>query len=178
MLTQGTGGVSLFAIQFSVAAGATVIATTSQSSGPKVDLLKSLGAKPVINYREDKDWGKTAASLTPNGVGVDHVIDVGGANTLGQSLKAVRFEGTISVVGFLSGAGVEPGLLSTLSRAITVRGVLGGSKLQLEEVIRAVERCGIKPVVDEKVFGLNEVREAYQYLMEGKHVGKVVVRVS
>jgi NADPH:quinone reductase-like Zn-dependent oxidoreductase len=178
VLTQGTGGVSLFAIQFAVAAGATVIATTSQSSGPKVDLLKSLGARHVINYRADENWGETAASLTPNGVGIDHVLDVGGAGTLEQSLKAVRFEGTISVIGFLSGTGLGPGLLSALSRAVTVRGVLGGSKLQLEEVVRAVERCGIKPVIDEKAFGLSEVHEAYQYLMDGKHIGKVVVRVS
>ncbi|KAH8700788.1 alcohol dehydrogenase [Talaromyces proteolyticus] len=181
VLTQGTGGVSLFVIQLAVVAGATVIATTSTSSGKKVELLKSLGVKHVINYNEDKNWGETAKRLTPNGVGVDHVVDVGGANTLDQSLKAVRFEGTVSVVGFLAddgNSGSGPGLMSTLARAITVRGVLGGSKLQLEELNRAVERLDLKPVIDEKVFEFSEAREAYQYLMEGRHVGKVVIKVE
>ncbi|KAI2709043.1 hypothetical protein CBS147332_6102 [Penicillium roqueforti] len=166
VLTQGTGGVSLFVVQFALVAGATVIATTSALSGKKGQMLKELGVHHIIDYVVDQNWGKTAKSLTLNGNGVDHVVDVAGAATLEQSLEALRYEGTVSVVGFLSGMndGMGPGLLSTLMRAQTVRGILAGSKVQFEDMNRAIEYHNIKPVVDGKTFNFKEAREAYQYL--------------
>jgi len=101
VLTQGTGGVSMFALQFAKAAGAKVIATTS--SEEKADILKKHGADHVINYKENPNWGKQAASLTPGEVGVHHVVEVGGPTTMAQSLKAVKIDGVISIIGFIGG---------------------------------------------------------------------------
>ncbi|RYO84197.1 hypothetical protein DL766_008279 [Monosporascus sp. MC13-8B] len=121
VLVQGTGGVSVFALQFAKAAGATVIATTS--SNEKAQTLKKLGAHHVINYKEDANWGETAKKLTPGGAGVDHVVEVGGAGTLEQSLKAVKFEGVISVIGFLGGAKAMPSIIEpTTSTPSSTRG--------------------------------------------------------
>src|SRR6187402_3050194 len=155
VLTQGTGGVSIFAVQFAKAAGATVIATTS--SAKKVEVLKKLGADHVINYTETPEWGAKAASLTLRGEGVDHVIEVGGPPTMAQSLKAIRIDGVISIIGFLGGAAKDqPSFLEALSNVCTVRGILVGSRTQFEEMNRAIEVNQIKPVVDEKVFTLEE----------------------
>lgn len=167
----------MFVVQFALLAGATVIATTSALSGKKGQMLKELGVHHIIDYVVDQNWGKTAKSLTLNGNGVDHVVDVAGAATLEQSLEALRYEGTVSVVGFLSGMndGMGPGLLSTLMRAQTVRGILAGSKVQFEDMNRAIEYHNIKPVVDGKTFNFKEAREAYQYLNDQKHVGNVVI---
>jgi len=161
VLTQGTGGVSIFAVQFAKAAGARVIATTSSKA--KGDKLKSLGAEHVINYKEDTNWGETAKKITGGG-GVQHVVEVGGPNTMKQSLKAISIDGVISIIGFLGGMKGEeqPSFAECLSNICTVRGVLVGSRLQFEEMNRAVEANNIKPVVDEKVFKLEEAREAYQ----------------
>lgn len=161
VLTQGTGGVSIFAVQFAKATGAKVIATTSSQT--KSEKLKSYGADHVINYKEDTNWGETAKKLT-GGSGVQHVVEVGGPNTMKQSLKAIAIDGVISIIGFLGGMKGEeqPSFVECLSNICTVRGVLVGSRLQFEEMNRAVEANNIKPVVDEKVFKLEEVREAYQ----------------
>ena len=117
VLTQGTGGVSIFALQFAVAAGATVIATTS--SAEKGKKLKELGATHVINYKEDKNWGESAKKLTPNGEGAAHIIEVGGPGTFEQSLKAVKMEGIVSVIGFLGGKSwlIPPGLTCYIPEA-------------------------------------------------------------
>ncbi|KAB5566849.1 hypothetical protein GE09DRAFT_1284563 [Coniochaeta sp. 2T2.1] len=176
VLVQGTGGVSLFALQFAKAAGAKVIATTS--SATKVKLLKKLGADRVINYREDKDWGKTAKSFTPDGDGVDHVIEVGGPDTLGRSLNAIKYGGVISVIGFLSGFQAKERALEALFRGCILRGIMIGSRAQFGDMVRAIEANGIRPVVDEKVFGFGEVKEAYEYLAAAKHVGKVAIKVD
>jgi len=134
VLTQGTGGVSIFAVQFAKAAGATVIATTS--SVAKAEVLKKLGADHVINYRETPEWGERAASLTPNGEGVSHVLEVGGPATMAQSLKAVKIDGVITIIGFLGGGAKEqPGFLDALMNICTVRGVLVGSRIQFEEMV-------------------------------------------
>jgi NADPH:quinone reductase-like Zn-dependent oxidoreductase len=180
ILTQGTGAVSMFIIQFATAAGATVIATTSSLTNRKAQSLKRLGVRHIIDYTTDANWGETAKSLTLNGLGVDHVVDVGGADTLEQSLKALRYEGTVYIVGFLSGLndGMGPGLLSTLASAITARGILVGSKVQFDDMNRAIEQQDIKPVVDERIFSFAETREAYQYMIDRKHIGKVVIKVA
>lgn len=135
VLTQGTGGVSLFAVQFAKAAGAKVIATTS--SPAKVETLKKLGADHVINYKETPNWGEKAKDLTPGGVGVKYVVEVGGPGTMAQSLKAVQFDGIISVIGFLAaGTGEQPSILEALSSICTVRGLLVGSRDMFEDMVR------------------------------------------
>ncbi|CAL3962857.1 hypothetical protein PZA11_000100 [Diplocarpon coronariae] len=177
VLTQGTGGVSIFAVQFAKAAGATVIATTS--SAAKANALKTLGADHVINYNDTPSWGEAAAALTPQGAGVAHVIEVGGPKTMAQSLKAVKIDGVISIIGFLGGKAEEqPSFLEALSNVCTVRGLLVGSRSQFEDMNRAIEGNGIKPVVDEKVFRLEEAREAYQYMWERKHFGKLTIKIE
>ncbi|EMC91799.1 hypothetical protein BAUCODRAFT_38938 [Baudoinia panamericana UAMH 10762] len=177
VLTQGTGGVSIFGVQFAKAAGAKVIATTS--SKEKGDKLKQLGADHVLNYKEDANWGETAKKLT-GGRGVQHVIEVGGPTTMKQSLKAIAIDGVISIIGFLGGVKGEqqPTFLDCLNNICTVRGVLVGSRMQFEEMNRAIEANNIKPLVDEKVFKLEEVREAYQYMWDQKHFGKLCISID
>jgi len=133
VLTQGTGGVSIFAVQFAKAAGATVIATTSSTE--KAERLKQLGADHVINYKEVKDWGKEAKKLTPRGEGVDHVVEVGGPESIKQSFEAIKMGGVISVIGFVGGVEGGPGFLEPLMRICTVRGILVGSRVQFEAMV-------------------------------------------
>jgi NADPH:quinone reductase-like Zn-dependent oxidoreductase len=133
VLTQGTGGVSLFAVQFAKAAGAKVIATTS--SARKANILKNLDADHVINYKEVADWGTEAKALTHNGDGVDHVIEVGGPATLTQSFEAIKIDGVISIIGFVAQSGEKPpSFIDVLSHIATVRGALVGSRTQFEEM--------------------------------------------
>ncbi|KAL8830776.1 MAG: hypothetical protein Q9170_005581 [Blastenia crenularia] len=177
VLTQGTGGVSIFALQFAKAAGARVIATTSSSA--KVSTLRSLGADLVLNYKDDPAWGETAKKASPHGLGVDHILEVGGPTSMAQSLKAIKPEGVISIIGFLGGMGKDqPSFLECLNRICVVRGVLVGSRLQFERMNEAIDACGIKPVVDERVFALEEVKEAYQYMFDQKHFGKLTVKID
>ena len=181
VLTQGTGGVSIFALQvrnfslqmwtsprltrlqFAKAAGATVIATTS--SAEKAETLKKLGADHVINYREDKDWGKTARGLTLNGEGVDHVVEVGGARTMEQSLEAVKYEGIITIIGFLGGQEVTSSMFECFYKVCIARGVFVGSRAMMEDMVAAIEANDIHPVVDKNVFTMDQAKEAYQYLV-------------
>lgn len=176
VLVQGTGGVSIFALQFAKAAGAKVIATSS--SAEKLETLKKLGADHVINYKEDTNWGTTAKKLTPGGAGVDHILEVGGAATLEQSVQAIKFEGIISIIGFLGGVKATTSALDALSHICTFRGVYVGSRQQLEAMVAAVEANNIHPVLDKKVFNLDEAKEAYQYMWEQKHFGKVAIKVE
>lgn len=177
VLTQGTGGVSIFAVQFAKAAGATVIATTSSEA--KAKILRSYGADHVINYKETPAWGEKAASLTPKGEGVNHVLEVGGPATMAQSLKAIKIDGVISIIGFLGGGSKDqPGFLDALTNICTVRGILVGNRNQFEDMNRAIEANKIKPVVDEKVFSLEEAKEAYQYMWDQKHFGKLTIKIE
>jgi len=177
VLTQGTGGVSIFALQFAKAAGARVIATTS--SAQKADLLKKYGADHVINYKETTNWGEEAAKLTPNGAGVQHVVEVGGPTTMAQSLKAIAIDGVISIIGFIGGGGKDqPTFLDCLNNICTVRGVLVGSRLQMEDMCKAIEANDLHPIVDEKVFELKDLKDAYQYMWDQKHFGKLTVKVA
>ncbi|KAL3488244.1 zinc-binding dehydrogenase [Aspergillus germanicus] len=185
VLTQGTGSVSLFALQFAKASGARVIATTSSLS--KIPLLQSLGADHIINYRETPNWGAHAKELT-GGTGVDLVVEVAGPTTLRQSAESLKLDGQISVVGFIGGQGdgsghgnaqtQVPSLLETWLNLYTARGVWVGSREQMEEACRAVEASGIRPVVDERVFKLEELREAYEYLAKGRNVGKIGIEIQ
>ena len=177
VLTQGTGGVSVFALQFAKAAGARVISTTS--SDDKAEVLKKLGADHVINYKTDETWGETAKKLTPGGKGCAHIVEVGGPKTMVQSLKAIRPEGLISIIGFLAGFSKDqPTFLDCLSNMCTVRGVLVGSRLQFEQMNEAIDANGIKPVVDDKVFSLEETKDAYQYMWDQKHFGKLTIKID
>ncbi|KAK4243657.1 putative zinc-type alcohol dehydrogenase-like protein yoga [Corynascus novoguineensis] len=176
VLVQGTGGVSLFALQFAKAAGATVIATTSSTK--KAEVLKKLGADHVINYREDPNWGETARKLTPKGEGFEHIIEVGGESTMTQSLHAIKLEGVISLIGVLSGAKPKDNIMEPLFRLCTIRGVYVGSKEQMEEMIETIEKHNIHPVVDEKVFTLETAKEAYEYMWAKKHFGKVGIKIQ
>ncbi|KAF2204687.1 alcohol dehydrogenase [Delitschia confertaspora ATCC 74209] len=177
VLTQGTGGVSMFGLLFAKAAGAKVIATTS--SQKKADLLKKHGADHVINYKDEPNWGETAKALTPLKAGVHHVIEVGGPSTMAQSLKAIKIDGVISIIGFVGGFGKEqPSFMDCLSNICTVRGILVGSRLQMEDMNRAIEANDIHPIVDEKVFELAQLKEAYQYMWDQKHFGKMAIRIA
>jgi len=177
VLTQGTGGVSIFAVQFAVAAGANVIATTS--SDDKGKTLKKLGAHHVINYKTDKNWGETAKKLSPGGEGVTHVVEVGGPGTMQQSFNAVKIDGTITVIGFLGGVDTSggPSPLDALTNICNIRGVLVGSRAQFEDMNRAIEASDIKPVVDGEVFSFEKAKDAYQYQWDQKHFGKVVITI-
>lgn len=183
VLTQGTGGVSIFALQFARAAGATVIATTG--SAAKADKLKRLGAHHVINYKENPNWGQTVKQLTGEGGtrGVDHILEVSGPSSIAQSLEAIKIDGVITIIGFLGGRGggtdkEQPGFLDCLTRHCVVRGIFVGSRLLFEDMNRAIEASNIKPVLDEQVFSFDQVPHAYQYMWEQKHFGKLVVKID
>jgi NADPH:quinone reductase-like Zn-dependent oxidoreductase len=172
VLTQGTGGVSLFALQFAKLAGARVIATSS--SDEKLNRALRLGASDGINYKTTPEWDKRARQLTAD-VGIDHIVEVGGAGTLGRSLRAVRLGGTISLIGVLSGTG-EVNPLPVLMKNIRVQGIFVGSREMFEDMNRAITLFQMRPVVD-RVFGFNETREALGYLQSGAHFGKVCIRL-
>jgi NADPH:quinone reductase-like Zn-dependent oxidoreductase len=177
VLTQGTGGVSIFAVQFAKAVGARVIATTS--SPEKAKILERLGADHIINYRETVNWGTKARELT-GGKGVDLVVEVAGPSTMQQSVESVKLDGIISVVGFVGGEGEGlPTLLDTWMRLFTARGLWVGSRAQMEEMCRAIEANldRLRPVVD-RVFPLEQIREAYKYMLSGNHQGKVGIEID
>ena len=141
--------------------------------------MKKLGADHVINYKTDPKWGATAKHLTTDHAGVNHILEVGGPKTMAQSLEAIKPEGVIAIIGFLGGMSKEqPTFLESLNRMCTVRGILVGSHRQFEDMNRAVDANGIKPVVDEKVFGFEEAREAYQFMWDQRHFGKVTIRIG
>ncbi|PGH29587.1 hypothetical protein GX50_07665 [[Emmonsia] crescens] len=183
VLTQGTGGVSLFAIQFAKVVGAKVIATTG--SAEKVGLLEKLGVDHIINYRETADWGAAAKALTPGGLGVDIVVDVVGAATLKQSAASVKLDGLVNLIGFMAGpvpgeAEPMPGLLDVLMGGFTARAVWTGNRLHMDEMCRAIVANidKLRPVLDSRVFTLEQTREAYEYLASQKHQGKVCIEIS
>ncbi|KAH7136766.1 putative alcohol dehydrogenase [Dactylonectria estremocensis] len=178
VLTQGTGGVSVFAVQFAKAAGARVIATTSSSE--KAKLLERLGADHVINYRETPGWGAAAKELT-GGRGVDLVVEVAGT-AMEQTMASLKLDGTISIVGAVGGEAKEkqPGLLDCWMGLCTARGVWVGNRVQMEDMCRAIEANmdKLRPVVDSTVFTLEQVPEAYEYQWAGKHQGKVCIEIA
>jgi NADPH:quinone reductase-like Zn-dependent oxidoreductase len=174
VLTQGTGGVSLFALQFAKLAGARVIITSSRDD--KLERARALGAAEGINYRTTPEWGDRARQLT-GGVGVDHVVEVGGAGTLAQSLRAVRMGGRVSLIGVLAGGGGPLNLTPVLMKNVRVQGIFVGSREMFEAMIRAVAGHRLKPVVD-RVFGFAEAAEAFRHLESGAHFGKVCIRVA
>ena len=173
VLLQGTGGVSIFGLQFAKAMG--IRAVIISSSDAKLTRAQSLGAAFGINYKTTPDWDKAAIEFT-GGVGVDHVVEVGGAATLTRSFGALRSGGKITLIGGLSGGATElnPGLI--FSRRANVQGISVGSTQMFEAMNRAIAANAIKPVID-KVFGFAEAQGAYRHMAAGAHFGKIVIRV-
>ena len=149
---------------------------STSSSEEKLARLGSLGAAHLINYRSDTEWGKTARKLT-NGRGVDLVVEVGGAGTIKQSMRAARMGGTIALVGMVGGVSQELNLPIISMNSLRVIGVAVGSRAQFVEMLAAIERHNIKPVVD-RVLPLEELRKALAWLKNGKHVGKVCLDIN
>ncbi|PYI00919.1 alcohol dehydrogenase [Aspergillus sclerotiicarbonarius CBS 121057] len=182
VLLQGTGGVSTFALQIAHAAGATTIVTSS--SDEKLAKAKQLGATHTINYRTDSDWAAQAKKIM-NGRGVDHIIEVGGILTLQQSFDAIAMHGIIHCIGHITnpdplGTGKQlrgpDAAFLALDRVCILRGVVVGSREQLQEMLACFEANSIRPIID-RVFDFGDVREAYEYLWGSTHTGKVVIRV-
>jgi NADPH:quinone reductase-like Zn-dependent oxidoreductase len=171
VLIQGTGGVSLFALQFARLAGARVIATSS--SDDKLQRVRDLGASDTINYRTTPEWGDVVRKLTSGGV--DHIIEVGGAGTLNQSLRAVRTAGHIALIGVLAGYG-DCNPVPILMKAVRVTGIFVGSRSDFEAMNRAIELAAMKPVID-RVFPFEQALDALHHLESGSHMGKVVIRI-
>ncbi len=170
VLTQGTGGVSIFAVQFAKLFGAKVIATSS--SDEKLAKVKDLGADETINYKTREDWDKSVWELTGK-LGVDHVVEVGGAGTMAKSVNAVKAGGHVAVIGILTTAG-DFSPISLLMKAVRMQGIFVGSRTMFENMNRAIEANHLKPVID-RVFAFEEVREALRYMESAAHFGKIVV---
>lgn len=151
-----------------------MIATTSSEA--KSERLRALGADEVVNYRTTPEWSVPVKKIT--GKGVNHVVEVGGPGTLEQSLKAVRPEGVINVVGLLdTDGGSTPSAHAALTYSCILRGIKIGSRAQFEDMVAAIEANGLQPVVDESVFKFDNLVDAYKYQKAQKHFGKVVVTV-
>ena len=173
VLVQGSGGVSLFALQFAHHAGAAVIATSS--SAQKRARLEQMGATKTIDYKADATWGDTARAAS--GGGVDLVVEVGGPGTFDQSVAALRYGGHMSLVGLLTGRQGPITTSAVFAKNIGIRGVNVGSMTMFEHLVRMLERSAIDPVIDH-VFPFDETRAAYERLASGAHFGKVVIRVA
>lgn len=174
LLVQGSGGVSVFALQLARAAGASVIATSS--SAEKRSRLESLGARKTIDYRADPNWGDTVRQET-GGRGVDLAVEVGGAGTFDQSVKALRFGGTMSLLGLLAGTQGPIDTRALFYKNLRVHGLYVGSVAMFENLVRALEASTIEPIID-RVFPFADARAAYEHLESGRHFGKVVIRVD
>jgi NADPH:quinone reductase-like Zn-dependent oxidoreductase len=172
VLVLGTGGVSIFALQFAKLAGARVIATSG--SDAKLARVREMGAHGTVNYKTNPEWDRAVLALT-GGTGVDHVIEVGGAGTLPLSIKSVRRGGHIALIGVLTGQG-EMDPRPVLIKSVKVQGIYVGSREMFEEMNRAISLAEMRPVVD-KVFGFEEAPEALAYMATGAHFGKVCIRV-
>lgn len=173
VLIQGTGGVSIFALQFAVSAGLRAIITSS--SDEKLARVRQLGAAETINYKSTPDWEEIARKLT--GEGVDRVIEVGGSDTLPRSLKSVRMGGIVSVIGVLSGVENTLGPRPILMNTVHIQGIYVGSRAMFQRMNRAIELHRIKPVID-KTFEWTEIKDALEYLGSRQHFGKICLRWS
>ncbi len=169
VLVQGTGGVSVFALQFAKMAGCSVIATSS--SDAKLERLKALGADHVIHYKATPNWGEVARKLT-DGRGVDHVVEVGGPGTLEQSMTACRIGGHISIIGILTGLEGSLSVIQAIARHQRLQGVLVGSRRHQLDMIRAIDANGMKPVID-RSFPLEGIADAFRHQESNRHFGKI-----
>ena len=173
VLVQGTGGVSIFALQFAKMAGATVIATSS--SDEKLDKLKALGADHLINYKKTTNWGEVAREIT-GGRGVDHIVEVGGPATLDQSMLAARVGAHISVIGILTGLSGDVSIVTALIKQLRLQGLIVGNRTQQQEMVKAIDANGMRPIID-KVFPLENIVDAFRYQETNKHFGKICLEM-
>jgi len=172
VLVLGTGGVSIFALQFAHATGARAIVTSS--SAEKLARARDLGASETIDYRAEPDWEKAVLRLT-GGRGVDHVVEVGGAGTLPRSIACARFGGSVHLIGVLTGGQIDPAPL--IRRGVTLRGVRVGSRQTFEAMNRAIALRGLRPAID-RVFPFEAAKDAYRRLESQAHFGKIVIRID
>lgn len=174
VLLQGTGGVSIWGLQIAVASGATAIITSS--SDDKLERARQMGASQTINYKTTPDWDKEVWQLTEK-CGVDHVLEVGGPDTLGKSLASVAEGGHIAQIGVLTGFGApQTSLFPLVSKNATMSGIYVGDVASFQSFTRFLDATQIKPVID-RVFPFDEARAAYKYMKSGAHFGKVVISI-
>jgi NADPH:quinone reductase-like Zn-dependent oxidoreductase len=173
VLVLGTGGVSIFALQFAKAMGARVIVTSS--SDEKIERAKKLGADDAINYKEKPDWEMEARRLT-DGRGVDHIVEVGGADTFPRSIAAARVGGHIAVIGILSGLTRDVNVAAIFSQNLKISGITVGSRTHFEEMSRAIVQNDIHPVIDKR-FPLAQAQEAFRLMQGASHFGKIVLDI-
>lgn len=169
VLVLGTGGVSIFALQFAKMMGARVIATSS--SNEKLARLRELGAEHTINYKEEPEWGKKVAELT-GGHGVDHIVEVGGPGTLPQSIDAIKIGGHISLIGVLTGRQGDIPTAKLMAKQARLQGLIVGSRRHQIEMIKAIEANNMHPIIDRE-FALSEIADAFRHQESGKHFGKI-----
>jgi NADPH:quinone reductase-like Zn-dependent oxidoreductase len=174
VLIQGTGGVSVFALQFAVSAGLRCVVTSGNEE--KLARARQLGASETINYKTTPNWDEIARKLT-GGEGVDRVIEVGGADTMPRSLRAVRMKGTVSVIGALSGGEPSISPLPILMSSIHVQGIYVGSRAMFQRMNRAIEIHRMKPLID-KTFDWTDIQQALRYMETQQHFGKICLRWS
>ncbi len=173
VLVQGTGGVALFALKFAKILGARVIVISS--SDEKLERVRGMGADHGINYKSTPKWGKAARDWT-GGVGVDHVVELGGAGTLPESLQAVGLGGQISLIGVLAGASKDLNILPIVMRNVRVQGIFVGHREGFEQMNRAIEQSGLEPVID-RTFPMEEARQAFERMAGGSHFGKICLQI-
>ena len=171
VLLLGTGGVSVFALQFAVMHGARAIVTSS--SDAKLARARDMGAWQTINYKDTPDWDKAVMDLTA-GRGVDHVVEVGGAGTLGKSIEAARVGGRIGLIGVLTGGQIDP--TAMMRKSLRVQGIYVGSRTMFEAMNRAISARELRPVID-RTFPFDDARAAYHHMRGASHFGKIVVTV-
>ena len=173
VLTLGTGGVSMFAVQFAKAAGAGIV--TTSSSDEKLARAKAHGSSDLINYRKTPEWGAEVLKVT-GGHGADTVVEVGGAGTLAKSIQSVAYGGRVSLIGVLSGREGDTSPHGLMFKGAALHGIFVGSRAMFEDMLAAMTINNIKPIID-KVFPFEDAAAAYQYQQAGKHFGKVVIKV-
>ncbi|MFO1236921.1 MAG: NAD(P)-dependent alcohol dehydrogenase [Alphaproteobacteria bacterium] len=174
VVVQGTGGVSIFALQFAKAAGATVIATSS--SDEKLERARALGADHLINYKTTSEWAKEVRRIT-GGLGADHIVEVGGAGTFVQSLQAARIDGHISVIGVVGGFTQDIPIAAIFGGNLNIRGISVGSRAMFEDMCRAIAANRIAPVVD-RTLPFAEARAGFELMKGQGHFGKIALKIA
>ena len=174
VVVQGTGGVSIFALQFAKAAGATVIATSS--SDEKLERARALGADHLINYKTTPEWAKEVRRIT-GGLGADHIVEVGGAGTFVQSLQAARIDGHISVIGVVGGFTQDIPIAAIFGGNLNIRGISVGSRAMIEDKCRAIAANRIAPVVD-RTLPFAEARAGFELMKGQGHFGKIALKIA
>jgi NADPH:quinone reductase-like Zn-dependent oxidoreductase len=173
VLTQGTGGVSIFGLQFAKSVGARIIATSG--SDTKLEKLKTLGADEVINYKTNPAWHEAVQRLT-DGEGADATLDVGGAETIGKSLLSLRMHGYAGLVGFITGATLPIDFFRMVNACLRVQGLSVGSRESFENMVRAIDTIRLKPVID-AIYAIEKTQDAFRHMESGSFVGKIVVKI-